>query len=307
MGNAKKKLSDYHEKVRNGKSEKLHQESADLIFDLLKQGYTINDLCKCGIGKYKLIKYYLEKYELIGLAKINGQRKIANTARINGTQSIKSLGGVELKPLTDEIKNWYIEAVNSGMYRMQVIKTLYDKFGYGRKKYGQLVELYGKPKKNPQKGSSNYQYGKPAPAKSGSGIKAHIIYNGNKIFCRSLLELRIYLFLIKTKIPFELSKHRIEYINENGHKRTYNPDIVFMNDNSVCEIKPVSFLDMKINKIKFEAAKKYCSNYNLAFKVITERTYDLSEISLDYINNFIEQGIILINENEYKRLIKNIK
>ena len=216
-----------------------------------------------GIGSKKLLASYITHHKLQYKIDANNKNKMCNTARTNGRKSAVTLTGVELKPMNDEIVQWYISSVNSGKFRMDIMRELKLKFGFGRKKYDQLVLKYGIGQRNPQTGELNPMYGKPSPLQSGNGIKSHIIVNGITIFCRSFLELKIYIFLKNAGVRFELAKHHIKYLDDTGSPRTYNPDIVLIDYDTICEVKPKSLINVDINKLKFESAIKYCSKWGL--------------------------------------------
>jgi hypothetical protein len=58
-------------------------------------------------------------------------------------------------------------------------------------------------------------------------------------------------------------------------KRNYIPDFLLVfSDGSkkLVEVKPSCFLEAKINKCKFEAAKEYCKQKNIIFEVWTEKS-----------------------------------
>lgn len=305
MGLKKPKTTEFNKLNRDKLAIKLFNTNSDKIQHLINDGYTINDLWKTGIATRRILQHYVEMYKLTNDIKRNNKRKLSRIARINGRKSTVTLAGVELKEITPEIVEWYLTSIKNGMFKGEVTKMLREKFGYGRKKYDQLVKKYGSPDRNHQRGKLNPMYGKPSPNQSGNGIKSHILYNGNLIFCRSFLEMKLYLFFIKTNVKFELSNHRIKYKDQNGTDRTYNPDIVFMNENVVCEIKPHGLRNTPLNKLKFTAAETYCKKYNLTFSVIDETTYDLSTILYSDIEDKIKNKIIIINDKNLERLERN--
>jgi hypothetical protein len=302
----KQKLSDYNRRVREERIIHINKEYGDEFNQFVSNGYTVNQLGEHFNISDRFVYYYSDYFNLTDDIKQNNIRRIQSVARKNGAKSANILAGVPLKPFSDEIVNWYKECISNGMYRMEVMNQLKEKFGYGRKKYGQLVNLYGIPVKNHQSGKQNPMYGKSPGKNSGNGIKAFIIYDGKKIYCRSLLELRIFLFLIDNNIKFELSKHRINYIL-NDKPYTYQPDIIFMGTNIVAEIKPTNLINSNLNVIKFKAAKEYCKKYKLEFQVITETTYDLNKFDLSLINNYIDRNIVVIDKVQYERLKNNLK
>lgn len=303
----KKKLSEHNAKLRKERILKFYEEYGDAFEKCIESGYSIGDLkVEFPTASHRLLWYCIGYSNLTDLVKHNNKAKRQKTARFNGKKSAITLKGIPLKPVSDEIIEWYKNCVDSGMYKMEVMNLLKQKFGYGRKKYGQLVELYGSPKKNPQSGKLNPMYGKSPGNNAGNGIKAWVVYGGNKLFCRSLLELRIFLFLIDNNIKFEISKHRIKYKNNNT-EYTYCPDITFVDTNVIAEVKPDKLVNTELNTIKFNAARNYCNKYGLGFDIITENTYDISKFDLSYINTYISKGIVIIDDVEYERLKQNLK
>ena len=300
---ARQKTIDTFNRRRIKRCEDFHNIHGDIIKSLIYSGYTINDIFKAGYGSGKpFLNSYIDMYGHRDKIIENTKSKLRLTAQRNGRMAVNTLKGVELKPLNDEIINWYKNAVDSGMYRMDILNALKTKFGYKRVKYNQLVSLYGVGDKNPQCGDSNPFYGKTPSYKSGRGIVSHLINNGKYIICRSYLELKVYLYMQCNNIDFELSEHRIKYTHMNGNKRTYNPDFVRVSKNTIYEIKPKSLIDIPINKLKFDATRQYCKEYNLQFDIITEETYPIYEIQYEYILELIENGNIIISDEQFKRL-----
>ena len=67
-------------------------------------------------------------------------------------------------------------------------------------------------------------------------------------------------------------------------------NLILIEDNVICEIKPYTMLTMKLNVLKFKSLEEYCKQYNLKCKYITENTYDISKYNLSYILDFIEKN-----------------
>lgn len=125
-------------------------------------------------------------------------------------------------------------------------------------------------------GIKNPMFGKPAPQGSGNGWSGWF----NDFYFRSLLELS---FLVRNENLNIKSAEKINIkYNFNGTCRTYHPDFLIDN-NCLIEIKPFNLINTIMNKAKFEAAKQYCFNENLTFKVLTEK--DIKKLS----DNEIEQ------------------
>ena len=65
-------------------------------------------------------------------------------------------------------------------------------------------------------------------------------------------------------------KIRIPYVNKLGQKRNYVPDFL-VNNTILEEVKPKSLVDKDNNPEKMLAAREYCKNNNLEYKVLTEK------------------------------------
>lgn len=176
------------------------------------------------------------------------------------------------------------------MSKAQIGKTYEDKFG----KEG-AIEMRKKLSKA-LSGEKNPMYGKPSPQGSGNGWSGW--YKG--FYFRSILELSF----LKVNLNENLKSAeyiKIPYIDYNGVKRNYLPDFI-LNDKELIEIKPLSLINSLENKLKFEAAKKYCEENNLIFKVFTEN--DFKVLSIDEIRELKENNEIKFierYEEKYKQ------
>lgn len=176
------------------------------------------------------------------------------------------------------------------MRKAQIGKTYEDKFG----KEG-AIEIRKKLSKA-NSGSNNPMYGKPSPQGSGNGWSGW--YKG--FYFRSILELSF----LKVNLNENLKSAeniKIPYIDYNGVKRNYLPDFI-LNDKELIEIKPLSLINSLENKLKFEAAEKYCEENNLIFKVFTEN--DFKVLSTDEIRELKENNEIKFierYEEKYKQ------
>lgn len=97
-----------------------------------------------------------------------------------------------------------------------------------------------------------------------------------ELFYRSSWEREYIKFLDRNNnvISFTKEKDKIAYINTDDHKRWYIPDflIEYKNGNKeLIEIKPSCYLKHEVNKRKFKAAREFCKENNMSFKVITEK------------------------------------
>ena len=69
---------------------------------------------------------------------------------------------------------------------------------------------------------------------------------------------------------------RIPYYDTMNKKRHYIPDIMvnYIDNNKILyEIKPILHTDSEINKLKFTAAKIYCEQNSIQFKVMTQKEF----------------------------------
>lgn len=178
---------------------------------------------------------------------------------------------------------------------------------YGKSLYSVWLEKYGKEIANKKmsdfklkqsilnKGEKNSMYGKPSPINSGNGICGW--YKG--WFFRSLLELSYMLYVIE-RYNFiwecgENKNYKIQY-NIDGVNKNYFPDFI-IDGKYVVECKPKRLWDTKINKVKFEYAKKFCEDNGLIFKI-----RDIPKIKKPELLLLIDSGIIVLT-NKWKNKI----
>ena len=89
-------------------------------------------------------------------------------------------------------------------------------------------------------------------------------------------------------------------IDFDGKERTYHPD--FIEDNKLYEIKPQNLVDTATNKLKFEAAKKYCEENMLIFIIETENSIQkLSDEEIKILHDNNEIKFIERYEEKYRR------
>jgi endogenous inhibitor of DNA gyrase (YacG/DUF329 family) len=173
-------------------------------------------------------------------------------------------------------------------------------------------EIYGEERakeikrklSNASSGSNNPMYGKEAPNGSGNGWSGH--YKGH--YFRSMLELYYLIYLIDNDINFEKGEQKKFYVpyKFDNINKTYRPDYYLIDNDEVIEIKPSALLNIKINKLKFEAARQ---KYGDKFKILTEK--EIVKIELDYLYNLYIDKIIVFDKgydvkfenyyNKYKR------
>jgi endogenous inhibitor of DNA gyrase (YacG/DUF329 family) len=150
----------------------------------------------------------------------------------------------------------------------------------GRSAYSIWVEKYGKEGADRKKeelrqksigkfaGEKNPMFGKPSPNGAGNGYSGW--YNG--LFFRSLKEL---VFIVKYLERFKLKYESLEgkrsgikYFDEfSKTHRNYFGDYL-VNGKYFVEIKPKKLWNTPLNSQKFTAAKEFCKNNGLIFKLI---------------------------------------
>ena len=131
--------------------------------------------------------------------------------------------------------------------------------------YGkELSDKMKKQMSEKMSGEKNHMFGKPSPVGSGNGWSGWYKH----FYFRSLLELS---FLVEHQNAENAEHIKIHYIDFDGKERTYHPD--FIEDNKLYEIKPQNLVDTATNKLKFEAAKKYCEENMLIFIERYEEKY----------------------------------
>jgi hypothetical protein len=151
-----------------------------------------------------------------------------------------------------------------------------------RRKGKKNIEIYGKEKaeiiskklSEKCKGSKNPAYGK---IYENCGIsRCQGTYKGVRF--RSSYEISFLVHLENSGMELNSvisEPFSIEY-EIDGISRTYAPD--FQIGKLLLEIKPKSLLNLEENRLKAEAATKYCLNKNLDFKVITEEDFKVLAI-----------------------------
>lgn len=104
--------------------------------------------------------------------------------------------------------------------------------------------------------------------------------NQQSLYYRSSYELKAYELLEADEsiMSYESEPFTIPYIDEDGIKRRYIPDILVTPYNSkqkLIEVKPRELLSVIRNQLKIKSAKKYCEANNLCFEVWTEQELSL--------------------------------
>lgn len=239
---------------------------------------------------YSHIKQYskkIYKQKAINSSKL-GAQKMKQLAYYNLLKQIQIYEERFLQLLRDQrLKRYIFNDARSYKIHGATIEYLFNK-------HKDKVIYYTKSKhyKNPM-------YGMSPGLRSGIGSSGWIVINNEKIFFRSSLQCRIYVYLTFNNVEFNLSKHRIPYIYQ-GKKRTYCPDIEI--NSVIYQIKPKSLLSYKLNKVKFIAAQDYCSKFKLKFDVITQRTFDIYTKQInECIKQLINSDLILFTSQKSKQ------
>ena len=169
---------------------------------------------------------------------------------------------------------------NNPMYGKTVYQFWVNKFGEDVADQ-KLVKLKDKQSKA-SSGKNNPMYGKPSPNGSGNGWSGW--YKG--WFFRSLIELTFMVNLIE-RFGFdwesaETNKWKIQYIDYKGTERNYFPDFI-LNGKYVVECKPKRLWNSDSVVKKKEAAKLFCKDNNLIYKLMDIGC--LSEEKIVYLRN----------------------
>jgi len=219
------------------------------------------------------------------------------------------------KKHTEESKRMMLEDRNYSTYKTEEFRKKISSLTigennpmYGKSFYDIWVQKYGKviadekmleyKKKQSinNSGEKNNMYGKPSPINSGNGICGWY----KDWFFRSLLELSYMIYVIER---FNLSwengeseKYKIPYEIDGIH-RNYFPDFV-INKKYIIECKPKKLNLIKVNKSKFEYAKKYCNENGYIFK-----TRDIPKIKKDDLIILIKNDLVILT-NKWKDKIR---
>lgn len=204
-------------------------------------------------------------------------RKSMSQSHQNNTESYK----------TQEFRD-KMSLVTSGelnpMFGKKVFDIWVEKYGLEEAKKREIAWKAKLSVKN--KGANNSMYGKEAPPKSGYGV--HGWYKN--FYFRSLHELKFIFTCERFGLKIiSAEKIRVKYLSYTGNERTYSPDYI-VDDKYLVEVKPLRLHNTPLNTLKFESAKKYCSENNLKFKVL-----DFGIVYQQQLNELILEKIIKLN------------
>ena len=203
---------------------------------------------------------------------------IAERARKIGKESAQKISETRKKNLASG------KVIHPWVGRAHSKKTK-EKISKSRKKYYETHDGYWKNKKLPESAkvkmsetrtkkwvNGDYDHIKMAWAKGHYFFKK----SDREVYYRSSWELAFmkHLDAKEEVVRCEYERIRIPYRDTESRQRHYVPDILveYIDDRKVLyEIKPFVRKDSEINKRKFKAARQYCKENNLKFKVVTEK------------------------------------
>lgn len=228
----------------------------------------------------------------------------------HSTETIKkTLKTLEISPAwkkhldnihSDEYKKHFKEnfsGENNPRFGLGSLKEIWTR-KYGEKIAHEKDLIWRKKMSEKSSGKGNPMYGKPSPLGSGNGWSGW--YKG--WYFRSLHELS-YMVNIIERFVFrwesgELKKYKIEYIDWDGKKRNYFPDFV-LNNKYMIECKPKRLHNSVSVQCKAEAAKEFCKQNNLIFKLT-----DPHKISEEKMIELYMSGDIVFIERYEKKFIE---
>ncbi len=85
----------------------------------------------------------------------------------------------------------------------------------------------------------------------------------------------------------EIAEYKINYVDYKGLNRTYTADFI-INDKYLVEIKPDKLKSSPSNLKKIEAAKQWCNDRNLTYKIT-----NCSKLTDSEIKELVDQGKIV--------------
>lgn len=316
--NKSKKLKQYHKKQRLIVKQKrlllfyqnqkeilnyIYQNNCNVTFAQIKRyinqinlwydNSLINQLLKRN-NVYLHIKQYSKKVhkQNMMITSLAGAQCAKDRAKLILSKQLQIYEGRFLQLLKQQRLKGYIftDAASHGIHGA-TIEYLFNK-------HKERVVFYTKSKhyKNPM-------YGVSPNLEAGIGSSGWIVVNNKKMFFRSSLQCRVYIYLIFNNIEFNLSKHRIPYIYQD-RKRTYCPDIEI--NNTIYQIKPEPLLSYKLNQVKFIAAQDYCNKFKLKFDIITQKTFNIYSKQInECFKQLINNNLILFTSQKSKQKFLN--
>jgi len=186
---------------------------------------------------------------------------------------------------------------NNAMYGKNVYDIWVEK--YGQEKANEKMSNFRKKQSASSSGKNNPMYGKPSPQGSGNGWSGW--YKG--WYFRSLKELSYMISVIEkngwTWRSAETKDLSIKYIDYKGDDRTYRADFL-INDFMLVEIKPKKLMESPSNKIKKDAAIKFCREKGYRYFLV-----DIKLLDIDKLIELYTSGMIRFI-SKYKTKMENI-
>lgn len=225
-----------------------------------------------------------------GWSKVNKKRIGENNPFYGKNHSIETKNKISNKNkgkiYSEEVnKKKALPGSKNGMFGKSIYEVWVEKYGEEVANKKREDWKFKISKKN--KGEGNPMYGKPVPKKSGNGISGWY----KDFYFRSLHELKFILICERFKINCVSAENlRFLYESYDGNKRTYSPDFL-VEDKYIVEVKPKKLQGTPLNKLKFEAAKKYCKENNLRFKIL-----DFGILTQNELDQLVKNKKIKLNE-----------
>jgi len=171
-------------------------------------------------------------------------------------------------------------------------KTVYQQWvkKYGKEEADRKMDAYRKKQSINNSGEKNSMFGKCSPHGAGNGWSGWY----NKWYFRSILELSYMINIIEKENKKWISAERkdltIEYVNWDGTRRTYRADF-FVEDKYLIECKPKKLFNTPSNKLKREAAEKFCNKKGLIYQMV-----DIPKLSTGDLTKLYEEDKITFTE-----------
>jgi len=220
--------------------------------------------------------------------------------------TIKKISEISSKQIRSEKSKKSQSAKMSGSKNSMYGKTLYDHWvdKHGKeeanKKYKQMVSKQSEK----AKGKNNPMYGKPSPQGSGNGWCGWY----KRWFFRSLRELSYVINYLEENnlewISAEKKKFTIPYKDWDGTSRTYRADF-FVDNKKLVEIKPNRLKQAVTNRLKAQAAKKFCKKNGYEYEIV-----EAKRMKDDQILDLYEKGLIKFidrYDKKFKEKFKKVK
>lgn len=226
-----------------------------------------------------------------GLAK-NGFSGKSHSLKTKSKISLRNTGNKHsiesIKKISDAAKKRWKDNPDFNFYDSWVNK-------YGKKIADKKLRDFSYNISNRNSGSGNPMYGKPSPQGSGNGWSG---WYKDEYF-RSLHELCFLVnWIDRFKMEFksaETKEFKIQY-TFNDKERNYFADYI-INNKYLIEVKPKKLWNTPQNAAKFKAAREYCKNNKLIFKVI-----DPGRISKEILIQLYETSIVKFNSTYTKKI-----